>query len=556
MDDLRATNKQQITQAKQLIYHPCYENGDFECARLELPMNYNATDSEGAKIALAVIRLPARVPVTDVRYGGPVILNPGGPGGSGVSLAVARGRAIQKIIDFETSPDHADAQSSSAKYFDVISFDPRGVMNTTPQLSCFVNSAARDAWQLEMDVEGNSGSSDIAFDHLWARAKAFSDTCSTLDVDAGGSEWIGRFMNTPPVVADMVELIERHGEWREKESTRCLDTGVKSEVQAQNTRRYKWQKGEEKLLYWGFSYGSVLGATFAALQPHRIHRLVVDGVCDSDDYYDGNWLANLQDADSALEKFFDYCHEAGPKSCPFALDSLRTTRERFYDILADLSVNPVAVPGSKTRGPDIVTYSDVRGIIIMALYSPLAKFPILAQLLTDLSHRNGSSFADLKVQTRKAVHDEGNFEALPGILCTDAKDMHGIAKHEYKKYWQTLQNQSHALGDEWSAIRMSCPHWHIRPEWPFNGSFVQNTSHPLLFIGNSYDPVTPFRNAVKMSSGFSGAGVLQQNSVGHCSLAASSECTTKLVRKYFQTGELPPPGTICEIDARPFGLPG
>ncbi|KAJ5929274.1 hypothetical protein N7454_007122 [Penicillium verhagenii] len=59
-----------------------------------------------------------------------------------------------------------------------------------------------------------------------------------------------------------------------------------------------------------------------------------------------------------------------------------------------------------------------------------------------------------------------------------------------------------------------------------------------------------------MSSGFYQSVVLQQNSVGHCSVAAPSLCTSQLVRRYFQTGQLPEPGTICEVDKRPFGLPG
>ncbi|KAJ5109509.1 hypothetical protein N7456_006184 [Penicillium angulare] len=59
-----------------------------------------------------------------------------------------------------------------------------------------------------------------------------------------------------------------------------------------------------------------------------------------------------------------------------------------------------------------------------------------------------------------------------------------------------------------------------------------------------------------MSRGFSGAEVLHQNSVGHCSISADSNCTAGIVRKYFQTGELPTSGTVCEVNERPFQLPG
>ncbi|KAI7174050.1 hypothetical protein KC352_g24504 [Hortaea werneckii] len=101
---------EKLSSHPQLRYVDCYDG--FQCARLEVPMDWwNGTTN--ATVGLAVIRLPAEVPVADPRYGGAVLINPGGPGGSGVSLAMSSGSRIQETIGGE-------------KVFDIISFDPRG----------------------------------------------------------------------------------------------------------------------------------------------------------------------------------------------------------------------------------------------------------------------------------------------------------------------------------------------------------------------------------------------------------------------------------------------
>lgn len=99
---------------------------------------------------------------------------------------------------------------------------------------------------------------------------------------------------------------------------------------------------------------------------------------------------------------------------------------------------------------------------------------------------------------------------------------------------------------------MQCAHYRPRAVHRFTGPWGGNTSHPLLFIGNTADPVTPGLYAKQMSQGYEGAVALIQNSPGHCSISMFSSCTMGYVRKYFQTGELPPVNTTCEVDIQPF----
>lgn len=94
--------------------------------------------------------------------------------------------------------------------------------------------------------------------------------------------------------------------------------------------------------------------------------------------------------------------------------------------------------------------------------------------------------------------------------------------------------------------------WHARDRNRYQGSLNATTAHPMLFVGNTIDNVTPIRNAHKMSRGFPGSVVLQSDSEGHCSGSTVNLCVARIVRKYFQTGELPKPGTVCAPDRLPL----
>jgi len=111
-------------------------------------------------------------------------------------------------------------------------------------------------WFNDEAAQGILGSSDTAFDQAWVRHEMLSKSCSEAEAGTGGPR-IGEFVNTASVVHDMVEIIERLGEWREKEAKRLLaQTSTSSRQSAEVLARTAWQKGKEKIQYWGFSYVS------------------------------------------------------------------------------------------------------------------------------------------------------------------------------------------------------------------------------------------------------------------------------------------------------------
>ncbi|KKY22643.1 hypothetical protein UCRPC4_g03261 [Phaeomoniella chlamydospora] len=560
-----------IKPSQEIEYHDCFDG--LQCTRLEVPLDYRRKDGKGQKVAIAMIRRPAKVPVTDKRYGGAIVIEPGGPGGSGVGLQMWLGPEIQYVVDSSADPTQTSVDLQD-KYFDVIGFDPRGVNNTTPAVSCFPDAYSAQTWQVETQAEGILGSSNHSLHNNWRRARALAEGCSDRLLELEDGEAIGEHINTVPVVEDIVQMIERHGEWREKQAAKEHQTYAKingQEAADAMLERTKWKKGEENLLYWGFSYGTVIGATFAAMHPDRIERMVLDGVCDADDYYHGTWFSNLWDTDKILARFFEYCSEAGPTKCPFYYPGGPHEIQQAYErLMNDIHDDPLSVPGTNTRGPYLVTWSDLKVLLSPGLYQPLHLLPIVADLFNDIARSNGSKYADYKESKRKPVcrteecelngpfSQECNVaaDASSAILCSDSPGLGQVNEEEFSIYWSALKDQCAAIGDSWAHTRLGCVGWNAKAKWNLEKPVSGQPAHPLLFIGNTLDTVTPIRNARKMALQFPGSVVLEQKAEGHCSFTAPSICTANHVKKYFQTGVLPQedgkPGAVCETDMKPL----
>lgn len=139
------------------------------------------------------------------------------------------------------------------------------------------------------------------------------------------------------------------------------------------------------------------------------------------------------------------------------------------------------------------------------------------------------------------------------IRCGDGDAQDSVNRKAFERFIEDQTELSPTLGPIWATIRMGCLSYSVRPKYRFTGPWVGNTSHPLLLIGNTADPVCPLSSAHKMAQGFAGSVVLTQDSPGHCSVSAYSECTVQYIKTYFQTGALPEPGVVCQADEIPFG---
>ncbi|CAI0641696.1 unnamed protein product [Colletotrichum noveboracense] len=556
----------QIVPQEQFVYHPCF--GGYQCARLSVPINWNDT-ANPARAAIAVIKVPAKVPVTDPRYGGAIVLNPGGPGNSGVGQVLRKGRHMQTIVD-ATYPASTQESLPDGKYFDIIGFDARAVNNTTPHLTCFPNKQSELNFLARQPCDFLFGISNTYIDLAWANYRAFGESCATQHGDKPN---MAEFANTAQVVEDIVAMIERHAEWREVEAQQIISLCDGSKFSESDRERIldttRWQKGSEKLNYWGVSYGTILGQTFSVMHPDRVSRVLIEGVVDPDDYYSANWLKNLQDTDQILQQWASYCNQA-PEACPLASPHTPPSiiNARLARLANSLLEEPIPVLGTAEHGPTVIDYADIMQLFADSVYDQKLVEPYFELFSDLLLDRNGTSTATLKMEgdltplslnadcikdgsySAACVRDQGPSGFFAAIACGDGPDLRNTSKAEFREYFEEVRGQSDVLGAAWSGHRMLCMNWQARPAWRVEGPWTANTSYPLLIIGNTYDPVTPLRNAHRVSTLFPGSVVLHQNTEGHGLHASPSICTGKAVRAYFQDGTLPEIDTVCEPEYR------
>ncbi|KAK0100486.1 hypothetical protein ONS95_008435 [Cadophora gregata] len=506
----------EIQPSKDIVWYPCYSK--FDCARLEVPLDW-LDPSDPRRATIAIVRLNA---TERANYKGPVFINPGGPGGSGAWFVKRLGPYYQYVV---------------GRNHDIISFDPRGVGATTPHLSCWNASTSRTSsllWDLQEPpvLDAHPGTIYDSYAH----ATALSEQCTTQLGDTA------RFVSTPSAARDMLHIMEK--------------------------------LGESKLKYWGFSYGTFLGTTFASLFPDKVGRMVNDGNVDARDLVSGAPTHFLQDTDKVMDSFYRFCHLAGPKWCAFYASSPEAIETRLESLLENIKKHPVIVSASASSNlrPEIVTYSKVKRLITSALYRPLVMFPSLAESLAALESGDGRPFIRLTSQggeqlpvceshqdnptnprnpTPEVPEAEGSADARKAIICSDGLSVADNVEG-FETYAKKLLDVSRSAGSSMASLVMGCVGWKIKAKWQFTGPFEGNTSHPILFIANIADNVTPLRSAIANAEGFPGSVVMIQDSYGHTTLSCPSRCTARTIRAYFQNGTLPPNGTICPADMVPF----
>ena len=209
----------EIEPSRKLRWHSCYDDA-YDCARLDVPMDWlDPTDDKRVVLAVSKIR------ATDTdNYKGAAFFNPGGPGVSGIWALQDHGALVQGVM---------------GQNYDLISWDPRGTGTSVPRADCWGSEEKRRLWALQ-DV-GLVGSHPGIASDVFARAVALSQMCER-NMNASG---LLQHASTASTARDLLELMH--------------------------------QVGEDKLNFWGYSYGTIIGGVFASMYPEKVGRIVSDG---------------------------------------------------------------------------------------------------------------------------------------------------------------------------------------------------------------------------------------------------------------------------------------
>ncbi|SFA90702.1 alpha/beta hydrolase [Cellulomonas marina] len=409
---------------------------------------------------------------------GTLFINPGGPGASGVDYVPA---ALAEFSD------------TLLASYDVVGFDPRGVGLSTP-VDC-VDDA-------ELDVL----------------------TATDLDTsDAGLTEAAATWG------AVGAQCLERTGPLLEHVDTVSA---------ARDLDLLRTLVGDETLTYLGFSYGTQLGATYAALFPERVGRLVLDGALDPTLTSTEVSAGQAAGFEGALRAYVAYCQ--GQDTCPLdgdVEDGLAQVRT-----LLDKATAAPLTTGQDRRLTSALAFSGIAA----TLYSQ-ASWDLLTQGLTAAITRGDGSvllaLSDAYYQRdAEGRYTSNMFEAFWSIGCADSRAPADVA--EMRAAAAEVEAAAPTVGPWFSYGGVTCAQWPTPVAEPLP-SYAAEGAAPILVVGTTNDPATPYAWAEKLATTLSSGVLLTFEGEGHTAYRASNTCIADVVDAYLVEGTVPADGTRC-----------
>ncbi len=479
-----------------LAWTDCTPGPEFapvECAKARVPLDYSRPNGEMTEIALARFRAPDQA-----NRKGSVFVNFGGPGGPAVS--VVRSGAAQGFSALLNNQ------------FDVIGFDPRGVGESTP-LQCWDSDEQRTAYRASVP----------AFPFRRDQEQPFFNNYSNIaPLCFGRNQPIVKHMSTANVARDLDLLREA--------------------------------VGDKQLTYLGFSYGSVVGTTYANLFPSKVRALAIDGVVDPRLWSAGlHFVSDNVDAPEVFAEFIRLCDEAAD-AC--ALRGASGALARYEGLRKKLRANPLVFADGTRFGYDTLI-EQTNG----ALYTPETwrEFAQSLAMLADAADGQAGMADQARAvlrgidkrieQVRPPRVDYDNFfEASSSVICSDAEFPRSF--EVYSAIGAYAERGSFLGPWWWWPLAAPCSAWPAAKD-RYAGPWATRTANPVLVVGNYFDVSTGYRGAVDTNRLLRGSRLLSYAGWGHTAFSRSA-CATAYTAAYLYDGTLPPQGTVCPANPSPW----
>jgi pimeloyl-ACP methyl ester carboxylesterase len=346
---------------------------------------------------------------------------------------------------------------------------------------------------------------------------------------------------TPDDAAERARLLRRTREFNaacEKNSKKVLPH-VRTTDAARDMDLMRQVLGDRKLHYFGISYGTELGGVYAHLFPGNVGRAVFDAVVDPTQNAEQSALGQAKGFQLALDNFAEDC-TSKTTECPIG-STPQEVKERIAKLLADLEEKPI--PGITPRE---LTQTAATNGIAQSLYSK-DFWEYLTEGLEEAYDGDGKILMLLS-DSMNGRSENGEYSNLvaanAAINCSDDKARY--TAEDVRRTLPRFRAASPLFGDYLAWGMVSCTDWAV-PGAADHPDVRAPGSAPILVVGNTGDPATPYEGAKKMVDALGkGVGVqLTYKGQGHGAYDSKNKCVQRAVNDYLLDGKVPKAGLVC-----------
>lgn len=412
---------------------------------------------------------------------GSLFVNPGGPGGSGKDMA--------ESAAFYFSSDLREN-------YDIIGFDPRGVGDSAP-VECLPDDQLGDL------LDKSYPDTDEAEQESLRDTRIIIEGCQRESSD------IIPFVSTKSAARDMDVM--------------------------------RAAIGEAQFDYLGFSYGTHLGGQYAELFPDKVGRMVLDGAIDpAISSLDSSYFQAVG-FEQALDAYVASCLD--DSDCPLEGDSVDEAKAYLQEVIEATGDNPIPTAFDDRSVNPSIFYTG----IATTLYSEETWSYLTEALIQAIEYEDGTfllTFNDVMIgrDTYSGGFSDNSLEARWAINCTDFPS--NIDEDAIEANDARLHEDAPTFAPYFEGGNTLCAEWpHTADEVP--GPFVAEGSNPIIVIGTTGDPATPYQSSVNLAEQLDNGSLITWEGEGHTAYGSAGSCVDDAVDNYFINGELPEDGLIC-----------